>query len=184
MPVSSGADRRPAIGEELRRIEESSVYSSQGQFEMAKQWRSVNLCLGVPTSLLAAVSGATVLSDTGHAVVGGLLALAAAALGAVMTTLNASQRANQAGAAANAYLEIQTAARQAREIDLPNRDLDEARANLAEISARRDEQNKTADVINARAYRKAKKNIVVGGQSYAVDQGLSHQPGGDDAENG
>jgi len=117
---------------------------------------------------------------TGHAVVGGLLALAAAALGAVMTTLNASQRANQAGA----YLEIQTAARQAREIDLPDRDLDEARANLAEISARRDEQNKTADVINARAYRKAKKNIVVGGQSYAVDQGLSHQPGGDDAENG
>lgn len=146
------------------------MYSSQGQFEQAKQWRCVNLGVGAPTSILAAISGATVLSDTGKAVLGGILALAAAAGGAILTTLNASHRMNQAAAAANAYLEIQAAARQARLIDVPGQDLDEARAVLAELTARRDEQNKTAEVINARARRKAQANITAGGQAYEVDE--------------
>lgn len=166
--------RREVIRDELKRLEESSMYSSQGQFEQAKQWRSVNLGLGTLTSLLAAVSGATVLSDMGYAVVGGILALAAAAGSAILTTLNASHRMNQASAAANAYLEIQTAARQARLIDVPGQDVDEARTILAELTARRDEQNKTAEVINGRARRKAQDNIGSGGQVYAVDES-SHQ---------
>ena len=164
---------RSAISNELQRLEESAKYSSQGQFEQAKQWRSVNLGLGVPTSLLAAVSGATVLSDTGYAVLGGILALAAAAGGAILTTLNASHRMNQASAAANAYLEVQTAARQARLIDLPGLDIGDARSTLAELTARRDEQNKTAEIINVRARKKAQKSIGSGGQNYAVDQGAT-----------
>ena len=73
-----------------------------------------------------------------------------------------------------AYLEIQTAARQARLIDVPGQDVDEARTILAELTARRDEQNKTAEVINGRARRKAQDNIGSGGQVYAVDES-SHQ---------
>ncbi|WP_430336283.1 SLATT domain-containing protein [Rhodococcus sp. ACT016] len=161
--------RREAIRDEFNRLEESAKCSSQGQFEQAKQWRSVNLGLGAPTSLLAAISGATVLSDTGYAVLGGIFALMAAAGGAILTTLNASHRMNQAAAAANAYLEIQTAARQARLIDLPGQDLGESRAVLAELTARRDEQNKTAEIINRRAWKKAQSNINDGGQDYAVD---------------
>jgi hypothetical protein len=119
--------------------------------------------------VLAAVSGATALAATAGRVAAGVLALASAAFGGVLTTLNASHRINQAASAANAYLEIQTAARQAREIDLPGSDLDEARSALAELAARRDEQNKTAEVPNRRAYRKAKKNIDAGGQTYEAD---------------
>ena len=171
--------RRRAIETELRRVEESAKYSAQVQFEQAKQWKSVNLTLGVPASVLAAVSGATALAATAGRVAAGVLALASAAFGGVLTTLNASHRINQAASAANginqaasaanAYLEIQTAARQAREIDLPGSDLDEARSALAELAARRDEQNKTAEVPNRRAYRKAKKNIDAGGQTYEAD---------------
>lgn len=164
------AERRNQLDTELQRLEESAMYSAQIQFESAKQWRSVNLVLGLPASVLAALAGATALASTTGRIVAGVLALAAAGFGAILTTVNASHRTNQASAAANAYLEIQGAARQARTIDLPYQQVDEARAVLAEITARRDEQNRTAEVPSRRAYRKAKKNIEAGGQSYAVDR--------------
>ena len=106
-------------------------------------------------------------------------ALVAAGMGAILTTLNASHRMNQAASAANAYLEIQTAARQAREIDLPRWTWEEARAELAELTARRDEQNKTAEPPGRRAYKKAQKNIARGGQKYAVDDMTTQTTVGD-----
>ncbi|CAM5500078.1 hypothetical protein SRIMHP_42070 (plasmid) [Streptomyces rimosus subsp. rimosus] len=158
-----------AIASELERLEESAKFSSQSQFEQSKRWRAINLLLGVPASGLAAVAGATALVTTTGRVVAGLVALASAVLGAILTTTNASHRMNQAAAAANAYLEIQTAARQAREIDLPYSSVDEARTVLAELTARRDEQNKTAEPPGRRAYLRGRKNIEGGGQTYAVD---------------
>lgn len=166
--------RRASIRDELRRLEESAMYSAQNQFEQAKQWRSINLTLGLPASVLAAVAGATALADTAGRVPAGVLALASAAFGAVLTTINASHRMNQAASAANAYLEIQTATRQAREIDLPYWTIEEARSMLAELTARRDEQNKTAEPPSRRAYRKAQANITGGGQTYQVDKSQSN----------
>jgi hypothetical protein len=166
---SAGHARRVAISAELTRLEESALYSAQNQFEQAKQWRGINLVLGVPASVLAAVSGATALATTAGRLWAGVLGLTAAAFGAVLTTVNASHRTNQAASAANAYLEIQTAARQARLVDLPTMELDEARAQLAELTARRDEQNKTAEPPNRLARRRAQRNISGGGQTYAVD---------------
>jgi hypothetical protein len=157
------------LAEEFSRLEESAMYSAQNQFEQAKQWRGINLILGLPASVLAAVSGATALASTAGRVWAGLLALGAAAFGAVLTTVNASHRTNQASSAANAYLEIQTAARQARLLDLPVADIEDVRATLAEITARRDEQNKTAEPPNRWARRRAQKNIATGGQTYEVD---------------
>lgn len=165
----SDAIKRQAMADELHRIEESCKYSAQIQFEQTKQWRAVNLWLGLPASVLAAVAGATALADTAGRIAAGIIALVAAGFGAVLTTVNAAHRMNRASSAANAYLEIQTAARQAREIDLPTWELDEARAVLGELTARRDEQNKTAEPPNRRAYRRAQKNIASGGQSYAID---------------
>ncbi len=138
-------DTTAAIRDELERIEESAKWSAQCQFEQAKQWRGINLALGLPASSLAAVSGAAALASTTSRVVAGVIALVSAAFGALLTTVNASHRTNRATAAANSYLEIQTAARQARLIDLPTATPDEARSILAELTARRDEQNKTAE---------------------------------------
>ncbi len=164
------AARRTAVEAELSRIEESAQYSAQSQFEQTKRWRAVNLWLGLPASVTAAVAGATALADTAGRIPAGILALVAAAFGAVLTTVNASHRMNQACSAANAYLEIQTAARQLRDIDLPHMPLDEARAALGELTARRDEQNKTAEPPSKRAYKRGKRNIEAGGQRYQVDK--------------
>lgn len=163
-------ERRQSISVELERLEESAKYSAQSQFEQAKRWRVINLWLGVPASGLAAVAGATALVTAAGRVAAGCVALVAAGLGAILTTINASHRMNQAAAAANAYLEIQTAARQAREIDLSSWSIDEARAALAELTARRDEQNKTAEPPSRRAYQRGRANVEGGGQTYAVDE--------------
>ncbi|MGI5187159.1 SLATT domain-containing protein [Promicromonospora sp. CA-289599] len=161
---------RCELRDELDRLEERATWSSQGQFEQAKSWRALNVWLGAPVAAMAAVSGALVLASNELNLLGGGLALAAAAGGAVLTAVNPSTRADRASAAANAYLEIQTAARQLRLIDLPTRDTTDARQDLSELTARMEEQNKAADPISRRAYRRAGKNIKGGGQKYTADR--------------
>jgi hypothetical protein len=160
---------RTAIEQELRRIEETAMYGAQMQFEQTKFWRSVNLSLGIPASVLAAASGATALAVTTGRIAAGIVALVAAAFGGVLTTVNASSRMNTAGNAATGYLAIQVAARQLRAIDLPHEPVAATRAALAELTDKLDEQNRAAEPPTGRSYRKARRNIESGGQSYAVD---------------
>ncbi|MEV6107111.1 SLATT domain-containing protein [Streptomyces sp. NPDC051940] len=166
---TGGDPRRRALAAEFQRLEESAMYSAQSQFEEAKRWRALHWLLGVPATLLAAIAGTTALAESTGSTAAGILALASAGLGAVLTTVNAPQRASHAAATANTYLEIQTAARQHRELDLPDWTPGEAREALATLTARRDAQNTQADVPSRRAYRKAQANLRAGAQTYAVD---------------
>lgn len=170
---TSQDDLQPAlqpIGDEARRLEESAMYSAQSQFERAKFWRGVNLSLGVGAATLAAVAGVVGLASDKARILSGVLALISAGIVSVLTTVNADRRHSQAAAAANAYLEIQTAARQLYAVDLPRLDYDSARTQLAELTARRDEINKTADMPSRRAYRRAQTSIGRGGQQYSIDK--------------
>lgn len=169
IPRNISDELRP-IADEADRIHESSLYSSQGQFEQAKLWRLLNLVLGVPASALAAVSGGTGLA--GHSgTLPGILALIAAAFGATLTTVNASRRMTQAQSSANAFLELQTAARQFLTIDLADMSRDNARDALRNLTNTRDELNKTADPPSRYAYWLAQRNIKKGGQAYEADEG-------------
>ncbi|MFF9070259.1 SLATT domain-containing protein [Streptomyces sp. NPDC014891] len=172
--AASGADggerRLRSVEAEFRRLEESAMWSAQCQFEEGKRWRATHWLLGLPATLLAAVAGTTALVESTGATAAGILALLSAGLGAVLTTVNAPQRATQAITAANAYLAIQTAARQHREIDLPDWSPVEAREALAALTTRRDEQNAGAEPPSRRAYRKARANMGAGGQTYSVDR--------------
>lgn len=157
------------VADEADRIHQSALYSAQGQFEQAKLWRLLNLILGVPAAALAAVSGGTGLAGRGGAVPG-ILALIAAGFGATLTTVNASRRMTQAQASANAFLQLQTAARQFLTIDLAGMSRDEAREALRNLTNSRDELNKTADPPSRYAYWLSKRNIKKGGQDYEADK--------------
>src|SRR6266511_1073612 len=122
---------------EAKRVEESGKWSGQGQFEQAKIWRGSNYALGVPGAALAAIAGAA--------------ELAAAAFGAVMTSLNLARRIEQAQTAANAYLALQQDARVFYEIDVHTMGYEEARAALGELIARQQEVNKSAPIPSKRA---------------------------------
>jgi len=161
------------IRKELCRIEESATFSAQAQFEQAKYWRAVNLILGVPAAVLAAIAGATALASTTGRVAAGIIALVAAGLSAITTTLNAAQRTEQGQAAGNLYLALQSDARIARETDLSRQTFDEARAALAELRLRQDEINQSSALPARYAYWRAKKNIERGGQRYKVDRDQS-----------
>lgn len=79
------AAQREAIRQELSRLEESAMWSAQGQLEQARRWRILNFLLGIPGTALAAVAGtAALLTATGRAWAGAL-ALAAAVFSAVLT---------------------------------------------------------------------------------------------------
>lgn len=163
------ADELQALAVEIARIHESVLYSAQGQFEQAKYWRLVNWVLGSLVAALAAVAGTTGLTEHFSTTIVSLIVLAAAALGAVATTINAGARRTQAQAAANAYLELQTAARQLLTVDLSRLNYDQARERLSELSARRDEVNKAAEPPGWYAYWRAGRNVRKGRQSHAVD---------------
>jgi hypothetical protein len=158
-----------AIRVELENTEIAATHSAQNQFEAAKQWRLVNLSVGTPATVLAAAAGSTALARTSLHVWSGVMALAAAALGGLLTTLNANRRSTQAHTTANAYLAVQSDARIARNVDLPRMDADSARTTLSELKARYDEINNSAEIPNRFVRRRALKNIKRG------DQAFTHQ---------
>jgi hypothetical protein len=80
--------RRKAIEEELHRLEESATYSARSSSRRPSSGGGVNLLLGIPASVLAAVSGATALTVTTGRIVAGVLALVSAGFGAILTTIN------------------------------------------------------------------------------------------------
>lgn len=162
-------DLRP-LADEAVRLHESVLISSQNQFEQMKLWRGVNLLLGLPTAVLAAIAGARGLSSDSAEHVAAILALIAAGFGATLTTLNPSRRVSQSQAAANSYLEVQTALRQFVAIDIGHMSFVDARDKLEKLSSRRDEINRTADPPGRLAYWLANRNLNKGRQTYAVDQ--------------
>jgi hypothetical protein len=89
---------------EINRIEEGAMYSAQAQFGQAKRWRRLNFVLGVSSSVFAAVSGATALAATTGRITASILALAAAALGAILIKIYSAQRTSQAAMVATGYL--------------------------------------------------------------------------------
>lgn len=159
-----------SISDELSRIEEAAMHSAQTQFSSAKFWRSLNLALGIPAATLAAVAGTTVLASAVSARTGAAIALVAAALTAIMTTINAAQRAEQSRVSANAYLDLQGDVRVLRTIDLPDLARDEARKQLGELIERRNTINGTAPVPAFLAYLLGRRNITKGRQTYEVDK--------------
>jgi hypothetical protein len=162
-----------AIGEEVHRLHESVLWSAQTQFEQLKRWRGFHYMIGVLAAVLAALAGAGGLAKFHIWWLPPSSALAAAALGAMLTTLNPAQKAAQARAAATEYQELQTEARQLLTVDLKALSNDEARARLSDLTARRGSLNKTAEPPGSAAYKKAKKLLEAGGQAYEQDAGAS-----------
>ncbi|HWZ65389.1 MAG TPA: SLATT domain-containing protein [Patescibacteria group bacterium] len=165
----SESTRREAMRKEAKRIHESAVHSAQNQFEYSRTWRSVDRWLGSFAALLAAIAGAGGLSQVFSAQWVGLIALAAAGMGAVATSLGAPKTKTLAHASANAYLALQQDCRNFIEVDLDYVSTGEARETLAKLIARHQELNATAEIPSKRAREKAKKNIDEGGQLYEVD---------------
>ena len=156
------------IIEEAKKIEEDSLYSSKGQYEAANSWSKVHLIIGIPTVILAAIAGASALSQfDNHNIIAGILAIIVAALSALSTFLNPNQKANSHHNAGIKYNSLKTRTRIFHEIDcnsdLSIKDLTE---KLQELVKERDTLNQESPQISRRAYERAKKGIQAGEANY------------------
>lgn len=158
------------VAKELLRIEENARNSQQNQFEQSKIWRGANLSLGIPAAVLAAFSGTAMLVSDEWRIPAGIISLLSAALATTSTTLSAERRSDRATTAGNAYLDIQTEARQLLHIDLIHLSYDDARDKLRNLSSRYGEINRGAEPVLNRARNRASKNLARGGQTHAVDR--------------
>ncbi|WP_196248768.1 SLATT domain-containing protein [Rhodococcoides fascians] len=158
-----------AIGRELSRLEESARWSSQNQFEQGKFWRGCNLALGIPATLLGLGSGGAAITDLLPALVVGAATLGAAALTGIMTVLGAERRARTAQTCADAFHDIQDEARRMLLVDLRSSDALSARDDLRALTDRYSETRHTAEAPAGLFYRRARKNLSRGGQTFAID---------------
>lgn len=149
---------------------ESVEFSAQAQFEQAKFWRGMHLLVGVPAAVCAAVAGAAAFASTAGRIPAAILALIAAGLGAVSTTIDAARRSEGAQRSGNAYLNLVGQTRVFREVDLPTRSADEARRRLESLMKQRHEINQASVAPWLYAYWRARRNIRKGRTQHEVDQ--------------
>lgn len=114
-PTSKTKDE---VIKEAQRIEEGVLYSAKGHFVSANFWTNFHLWVGIPMVLLAAIAGASALSqfDSKH-IVAGIISIIVAALSGVMTFLNPNEKANSHFNAGNNYDSLQNKVRMFWSID-------------------------------------------------------------------
>jgi hypothetical protein len=148
---------RVAVSAELLRIEEICSHAARAQSETVKIWRVVGLWLGSCAVLSAGFSGALVLADDRHPIVAGSLALAAALLTTVVSIVGPARKESQAVEAAKAYQSVETAARQARQVDLPGQAFAHARQALGELTESWHTTIRAARPVSGWAQRRAER---------------------------
>lgn len=158
------------ILKEAERIQESSMYSAQTQFEYSKTWRTVDRWVGGFASLIAVISGVSGIAEITSAQVAGIIALIAAGAGAVSISLGAPKTKARAHASANAYLALQQDTRVFIDIDINRMSEEQAREELSNLIGRHQELNVNSEIPSKRAWKKSRKNIDAGAQKYEVDE--------------
>lgn len=155
------------ILKEVKRIEEDSTYSSKGHFYAAQFWSSLNFWMGIPTTIMAAVAGASALSQfPHHQVIAGALALLVSALSAVSTFINPNEKAARHYSSGNRYNSLRNRTRIFGEVGMERLGDDKLFMQLEKLNTERDELNEKSPQIPKWAFDRAKKGIKDGETQY------------------
>jgi len=171
-------DIKEKLIDEAKRIEEDSLYSAKGHFEAANKWRNIHLWLGLPTAVLAALSGVSALAQFDfHDILAAFLAILVTALASVITFLNPNEKASSHQDAGNKYNSLRNKVRIFHEIDCVGKSsVEELTERLKEFAGLRDELNQTSPQIPREAYEKARKGIEEGEADYEVNKKNAARP--------
>lgn len=148
---------RVAVAAEFCRIEEICSRAARAQWETVRIWRVINLGLGSSAVIAAGVAGSVVLAGDRFPVMAGALALFAALLTTIISMVGPARKENQAVEAAKAYQSAETAARQARQVDLPGHTFAQARQGLCDLTERWHAANRSATPVPRWAHRRAER---------------------------
>lgn len=163
------SDLLTKLADEASRIEEDTEHSFKGHYNAAARWARFHLWLGLPSALVAAVSGAAAFK--GHPEWAGALALVSTALTTVLTFLKPSERAEIHTSVASQYQALRNRARIFRNIGLlDGMTAEEAKTRLLALAEARDELNQRAPAIARGDYELAKRDIDGGRSRYRTDE--------------
>ena len=175
------------VSNEARRISEDALYCYAGHAQEARSWERLHLWMGIPTTILAAITGVTSFSDTGgsalllglnSSIVVGVLAFTVAALSGLSTYLDPKGQASKHYHAATAYMALLNDIRIFRQIDCARpKDGDDLAENLKKFNARLNELNSQPIIISIRAQRIGEKLIRAGRYAYQIDKEIQKSNG-------
>lgn len=155
------------IVKEAERIEEDTEHSAKGHFNASGLWGWCHYALGIPMTLCAVLAGTQSLNDSPGWATG--FALTAAALGGLLTFINAEQKSSSHKDSAGRYLALRNNTRTFREIELLQLDAAEATDRIKLLSDERNTLNQSSLSIPRCAWWKAKKDIDTGYSTYRTD---------------
>ena len=174
-PISKTRDE---IIKEAQRIEESTLYSAKGHLVAANFWTSFHLWVGIPMVLLAAIAGASALSqfDPKH-IIAGVISIIVVALSGVMTFLNPNEKASVHLNAGNNYDSLQNKIRMFWSIDCWREEPEQVLTEkLKYFYEQKDRINQSSPQIPRWAYKLAKKGILEGEADYKIDKEKKNLP--------
>lgn len=161
-----------SIQAEALRIEEDALYSARGHWEASKPWGYMNLCIGVPLTILAAAGGFYSMSD--YPKVATTIAFLVSTGAGLATFLAPSQRHQRHADCGNAYKAVSNQARIFRLIESElDRPADELLEKLKKLDDTRNALNASSPIIPRRAFEAARKGIEAGEAAYLADRGTS-----------
>ena len=155
------------IVKEAKRIEEDSIYSSKSHYEASRSWNKVYLWLGVPTAIIAGISGISAFEE--YKTIAGITAIFAAGLASISTFLNPSSKAQAHYTAGQKFTALKNRTRIFREIEIYNTENLNLNEKILSLSNERDSINETSPQIPRKAFEKARKGIEEGESKYKID---------------
>ncbi len=155
------------IGKEAERIEEDALFSARGHFEASRAWARLHYWIGVPTTVAAAVAGASIIA--GAPLLAGLLSVSAATLAALQTFLNPSKRAQHHHTVGTQFNSLRNEARLFRNVQLGVQNTVDAQSTLTKLASNHNSLNEGAPPIPRKAFERGRASIERGEASYQVD---------------
>ena len=157
-----------AIVAEAKRLEEDTLHSAKGHFEVASRWELVNVVVGTLTTIAAALAAVFTLSHNDTIVIA--LAVLVSVSTGTMTFLNPNQVAAAHHGSGTEYNAIHNRARMFYSIDCQsNATSDELHSRLKELSGQRDDLSAKSASIPRWAFKKARQGIAQGEAEYKAD---------------
>lgn len=163
---------KKAIIDESKRTEESCLYTAKGHFVAAQFWTNFHLWIGIPTVILAAITGITAFAKFDeNNILAGILSIIVVVLTAVTTFLNPKEKANNYLISGNNYDSLLTKTRIFWTIDCREENSEQVLTQkLKDLSEQRDKLNRESPQVPTWAYKKAKKGIEEGEAEYRIDK--------------
>ena len=160
-------DYKEQLEAEALRIEEDATFSSKAHYEAARRWSRIYLWLGIPTAIIAGISGISAFEE--QKLLAGATAIIAAALASISTFLNPSEKAQSHYTAGIKFTALKNGTRIYREIELLDDTNKNLKKELLKLSLERNSINEVSSQIPRWAFEKARKGIEQGESKYAVD---------------